>query len=144
AMAAAASEQRQASAAVIVDQPAPTDGIPPLRLLRPVPQKAPAPVRVPLLVATPAARPSVKATQSSRPAPARARPVPVAKNAVRPPPSRTQRAAGPARPLDAPPDADVALISAVIVHANGHAPEGSQMTELLCPNNACQVRPTQP
>ena len=55
-------------------------------------------------------------------------------------PPKAQRPATAAR-ADAPVDPDVALISAVIVHANGHAPEGSPMTELLCPNDACQARP---
>jgi hypothetical protein len=71
---------------------------------------------------------------------AKPKPVLVAKGATRPTPPKAQRGAAPAKP-DAAVDADVALISAVIVHANGHAPEGSQMTELLCPNGACQSRP---
>ncbi|MEW6761964.1 MAG: hypothetical protein AB1437_14180, partial [Pseudomonadota bacterium] len=69
------------------------------------------------------------------------RPATVARNAVRPAQAKAQRVAAPARAAEAPVDPDVALISAVIVHANGHAPEGSQMTELLCPNDSCQARP---
>lgn len=65
----------------------------------------------------------------------------VAKSAARPVPAKAARGVNPARSAETPVDADVALISAVIVHANGHAPENSQMTELLCPNDSCQARP---
>lgn len=110
------------SAAVIVDQR--PDGVPPLRMLKPAPAAKPAAKAAPAPAATPPARP---------------RPQAVARNAARPP-SKGLRPAAPARPADAPVDPDVALISAVIVHANGHAPKESQMTELLCPNDSCQTQ----
>ncbi|WP_091870569.1 hypothetical protein [Massilia yuzhufengensis] len=158
AMAPPALELRRTSAAVIVDQAPPPDGVPPLRLLKPAPPKAAAPARVPAPDALPA-RPLAKtaapprpapapapaAKQAARPAPAPARvkPVLAAKNTNRPGQAKAQRGTPPVKAADGAPDADVALISAVILHANGHAPEGSQMTELLCPNNACQSKPAQ-
>lgn len=147
-----------AEAAVIVDQAdqsPPAAAVPPLRMLKPAPEKA-APVRVPVPVAAAPARPVVKAAPPrpaaaaplkekalGRPAaaPAKPKPVMVAKGAVRPAPSKTQRGATAGKSTDGPVDPDVALISAVIVHANGHAPKDSQMTELLCPNDNCQARP---
>jgi len=162
-----APDAQPAGAAVIVDQAPPAEAVPPLRLLKPAPDKPAAeksapPARaaasppVPAVVAP--ARPMAKASSPPRPvagAPAEARPVTrpaavpakpkpvmVAKSAVKPAQAKAQRGVNPARTSEAPVDADVALISAVIVHANGHAPEGSQMTELLCPNNACQSRPS--
>lgn len=146
------SAARSGSAAVIVDQK-PQDDVPPLRLLKPAPgttAKAPAPpaaasakpapkavVAAPAPAAVPPARtPAPGAAAAPRP-----RPVTVARNAARPAQAKAQRPATPARAAEAPVDPDVALISAVIVHANGHAPEGSQMTELLCPNDSCQARP---
>lgn len=145
-----------AEAAMIVDQadqPSPADAVPPLRLLRTAPEKtaAPAPAaaapapRVTRAAAPP--RPALvtpgEAKPLARPAatPARPKPVMAAKGAVRPAAPKAQRGANPGKATEGPVDADVALISAVIVHANGHAPEGSQMTELLCPNDACQARP---
>lgn len=155
AMAPPVPEARPASAAVIVDQAPPADAMPPLRLLKPAPAGASAPpVRVPASAAKPPARPAV--ASAPRPAPAappapkaparpaaavKPKPVLAAKNAARPSPLKAQRT-GPAKAADAPVDADVALISAVIVHANGHAPEGSQMTELLCANDSCQAKPS--
>ena len=131
---------RSGSAAVIVDQK-PQDDVPPLRLLKPAPgttAKAPAPP------AAASAKPAPKAVVAA-PAPAaaapRPRPVTLARSGVRPAQAKAQRPATSARATEAPVDPDVALISAVIVHANGHAPEGSQMTELLCPNDSCQARP---
>ncbi len=129
------SAARPGSAAVIVDQK-PQDDVPPLRLLKPAPgttAKAPAP---------PAAAPAKPAPKAVAAAAApRTRPVTVSRNAARPAQTKAQRPATSARATEAPVDPDVALISAVIVHANGHAPEGSQMTELLCPNDSCQARP---
>lgn len=126
-----APEAQPASAARIVEQP-PAEAAPPLRLLTPVPQRPAA--EIPRL----APRTGV----SARPAAMQARPRAsiASRDAPRPAKSKARRgphpgtAAAPAAPVDA----DVALISAVIVHANGHAPEGSQMTELLCPNDACK------
>lgn len=164
--AAAAPDTQPAGAALIVDQAPPAEAVPPLRLLKSAPEKpatetsmpaarasavAPVPVAtVPprsVAKASPPARPAAPAAAETRPlprpaaAPAKSRQVVVAKSAVKPAQAKTQRGVNPARSPEAPVDADVALISAVIVHANGHAPEGSQMTELLCPNNACQSRP---
>lgn len=164
--AAAAPDTQPAGAALIVDQAPPAEAVPPLRLLKSAPEKpatetsmpaarasavAPVPVATvpPRSVAkvSPPARPAAPAAAETRPlprpaaAPAKSRQVVVAKSAVKPAQAKTQRGVNPARSPEAPVDADVALISAVIVHANGHAPEGSQMTELLCPNNACQSRP---
>jgi len=164
--AAAAPDTQPAGAALIVDQAPPAEAVPPLRLLKSAPEKpaaatsmppaaratavSPVPAAVPprsVAKTSPPARPAAPAAAETRPvprpaaAPAKARQVVVAKSAVKPAPAKAQRGVNPARSPDAPVDADVALISAVIVHANGHAPEGSQMTELLCPNNACQSRP---
>lgn len=163
--AAAAPDTQPAGAALIVDQAPPAEAVPPLRLLKSAPEKpaaekSMAPPRATPVSPVPAAvppRPVAKASAPARlaaPAAAETRPVPrpaaapaksrqvvVAKSAVKPAPAKAPRGVNPARSPEAPVDADVALISAVIVHANGHAPEGSQMTELLCPNNACQSRP---
>ena len=168
-------EPQPGSAAVIVDQPPPADAAPPLRLLKPAPEKAaqekPAPaLRVPVPAPAPtptaaaparavakaapasgpaaaaSAAPAKPAAAAPAPAPApataKSKPVMVAKSAVRPAQPKAQRTVNPARTAaDGAVDADVALISAVIVHANGHAPEGSQMTELMCPNDNCKSRP---
>lgn len=165
--AAAAPDAQPAGAARIVDQAPPAEAVPPLRLLKSAPEKpaaetsmspaarasavspAPAAAVSPRSVAkaSPPARPAAPAAAATRlvprpaAAPAKSRQVVVAKSAVKPSQAKAQRGVNPARSPEAPVDADVALISAVIVHANGHAPEGSQMTELLCPNNACQSRP---
>lgn len=150
----AAPEAQPAGAAVIVDQAPAAEAVPPLRLLKPgadkpAPERSTAPARVTAAPPAPAAmasvRPAAKPAAPPRPAvlaQAKPRPVMVAKSAVKPAQAKVQRGINPARSPEAPVDADVALISAVIVHANGHAPEGSQMTELLCPNNACQSRPS--
>lgn len=157
----AAFDTQPAGAAVIVDQASPAGAVPPLRLLKPAPDKPlaeksapPAPTAAPARAApktSPSARPAAPAPAESKgaarlasapaPAPAKPRLAAVAKSAARPARAKPARAVNPATTAQAPVDADVALISAVIVHANGHAPEGSQMTELLCPNNACQTRP---
>lgn len=163
--AAAAPDTQPAGAALIVDQAPPAEAVPPLRLLKSAPEKPAAETATPparattvapvtaaavpprsVAKASPPARPVAPAAETRsvpRPAaaPAKSRQVVVAKSAVKPAQAKTQRGVNPARSPEAPVDADVALISAVIVHANGHAPEGSQMTELLCPNNACQSRP---
>jgi hypothetical protein len=150
---------QSARPAVIVDQAPPGDAVPPLRLLKPAPApavrvpvpapaKAAAPVRAaprtaaatkPAASRPAEARPAIRATPA--PAPARARPVVVARSPAKPAPGKPQRTVNPARTGEPHVDADVALISAVIVHANGHAPEGSQMTELLCPNVSCKEKP---
>jgi hypothetical protein len=143
----AALEVQPAGAALIVDQAPTPEGVPPLRLLKPAPAApvASAPAR-PAAKPTPA-RPAPVATvedrPTARPAPVAAKPKPAlaANGAVRPAAPKSARPATPARTPEAPVDADVALISAVIVHANGHAPPGSQMTELLCPKDSCKSRP---
>lgn len=165
-------ETGQARAAVIVDQPPPADAPPPLRLLKPAPAQSaatPAPAAAPAPAARPGrealrtAKPPARATVAAVPPPraaaaapsetkaparpaataTRPRPVLVVKNAPKPAGQpKAQRSAVPPKAGEAGVDADVALISAVIVHANGHAPEGSQMTELLCPNDSCQPRPS--
>ncbi|MCC2972455.1 hypothetical protein [Massilia sp. IC2-476] len=143
-------EVRPPQAAVIVDQAPASDAVPPLRLLKPAQDKT-APVRVPVPAATspqgaarsaPAPRPAVVAPVEAKAAPApRPKPVLAAKSAPKPAAPKAPRSAPPAKPGEPAVDADVALISAVIVHANGHAPQNSQMTELLCPNDNCQARP---
>jgi hypothetical protein len=49
--------------------------------------------------------------------------------------------AGPARVTETP-DSDVALISAVIYHANGHALPDPEMNADRCAGDACRPRPT--
>ena len=158
---------RAASPAVIVDQAPPADAVPPLRLLKPAPANEAAPVLVPVpaartstprpsvrtappaarVAATSALEPRLAARPAARPAPAtapaaaRARPALATRTAPRPAQAKPQRTVNPARSGEQHVDADVALISAVIVHANGHAPQGSQMTELLCPNDSCKEKP---
>jgi len=130
----AAPPARHGSAAVIVDQQ--PDGVPPLRLLKPspaAPAKTPPPAPV-----KPAAKPAPVATAGIV-AP-RPRPPAISRNTPRTAPAKAPRPAA-VRSTEAPVDPDVALISAVIVHANGHAPENTPMTELLCPNDNCQSRP---
>lgn len=149
--AAAAPDTQPAGAALIVDQAPPAEAVPPLRLLKSAPEKPAAEKSLPSMRATPVSpvpaaamppRSVAKASPPGRPAaPAKSRQVVAAKSAVKPAQAKGLRGVNPARSPETPVDADVALISAVIVHANGHAPEGSQMTELLCPNNACQSRP---
>ena len=125
---------RGGNAAVIVDQR--PDRVPPLRMLKPAPNT---PDR------SPAPKPAAKAPTPSAPSPAAtppARPrLPATARTAPRPSAKAQRPAPPARTADVPVDPDVALISAVIVHANGHAPKESQMTELLCPNDSCQATP---
>lgn len=130
-----APEAQPARVARIVEQPSPAAAAPPLRLLEPAPRKT----------AAQKPRPAAMTGAPPRPAAAQARPRAdlTARGVPRPAQPRARRgpqpvaAAAPAAPVDA----DVALISAVIVHANGHAPEGSQMTELLCPNDSCKTPP---
>ena len=153
-MATAPPAARPTSAAVIVDQD-PGDKVPPLRLLKPAParQAAPPAVRVPAPRATataPARTAPRNAAAAARAAPqhagearqaARPRVLAAARNNARPGQGKAQRNPAPGKGAETQVDADVALISAVIVHANGHAPTGSQMTELLCPNDNCKEKP---
>lgn len=127
--------------AVIVESPpealpAPvTPPAPPLRMLepaeaRPAPVKAPpAPVKV-----APLRRPEPRAA-----APVRAR-APVARPASRQA-ARPAKSTNPTRP-EQNDDSDVALISAVISHANGHAaPEDGEPGTGPCADDACRARP---
>jgi len=106
--------------------------VPPLRLLRPADGgRAPAkPTRT-------AAAPERSATKAptAAPAPFQAR-ASVPRQAARP-----TKHAGPARATE-PPDSDVALISAVIYHANGHALPDPEMSPDRCAGDACRPRPT--
>lgn len=97
---------------VVAPPPAP---VPPLRLLEPAPAQA-EPARVapavakappPRRVEPRAAAPARPRTQAARPAPRQA--------------ARAARTVNPARAGETQDDSDVALISAVIYHANGHA-----------------------
>ena len=104
-------------AAVIVDaapEPAPAPAqaaIPPLRLLEPV-AAPPAPVK---LAPAPAKAAPPRRPEARAAAPARPRTQPTRQAA------RQARTVNPARAGEAQDDSDVALISAVIYHANGHA-----------------------
>lgn len=128
-----------AAAAVIVDAaPVATQDVlraatlPPLRLLEPAGARpaqatvAPAPIK--------AAPPR----PLSRP-PARTRP-PAPRTASRQPP-RAAKATAPVRPGETHNDSDVALISAVIFHANGHAVTDPDAAPDACPDDACRPRP---
>ena len=106
--------------------------VPPLRLLRPADGgRAPAkPTRT-------AAAPERSAARAVVPAPttfqARAS---APRQAARP-----AKHAGPVHATE-PPDSDVALISAVIYHANGHALPDPEMNPDRCAGEACRPRPT--
>lgn len=104
-------------AALVID--AAPEVLPPLRLLEPAPARAAPP--------TQAKRPPVQVARTPRPtAPverSRARPTTPKRNEMRQPSRTPTRSAGPVifNEVDAADDPDVALISAVIYHANGHA-----------------------
>lgn len=106
--------------------------VPPLRLLRPADG-----VRTPIKPTRTAAAPERSAARAVVPAPApfQARTT-VTRQAARP-----AKHAGPARVTE-PPDSDVALISAVIYHANGHALPDPEMNPDRCAGDACRPRPT--
>jgi hypothetical protein len=106
--------------------------VPPLRLLRPADG-----VRVPVKPTRTAAAPERSAAKSVVPAqaPLQARAT-VPRQAARP-----TKHAGPARATE-PPDSDVALISAVIYHANGHALPDPEINPDRCAGDACRPRPT--
>jgi len=143
-------------AAVIVDAPAapagpatapPSTASPPMRLLDPAAgQAAPAPMPVPMPVPAPAPAPALAAdlpAASVKTAPPRA--VPGARPRAQPPrptarvPARASRAgAG-----DGADDSDVALILAVIYHANGHA-GGDEAATAACQDDACHTRANRP
>lgn len=123
-----------AAATASASPPAP---VPPLRLLeragaRPDPVKvAPDPVQA---VAKAAPR---REPQRSTPTPARARP-PAPRQGARQA-ARPARSVNPAR-SDTHDDSDVALISAVIYHANGHADSGSAEAAPACADEGCRAR----
>ena len=106
--------------------------VPPLRLLRPADG-----ARVPVKPTRTATVPERSAARAVVPAPttfqARAS---VPRQATRP-----AKHAGPVRVTETP-DSDVALISAVIYHANGHALPDPEMNPDRCAGDACRPRPT--
>lgn len=106
--------------------------VPPLRLLRPADG-----VRVPVKPTRTAAAPERSAAKSVVPAPA----PPQARATVPRQPARPAKHAGPARATETP-DSDVALISAVIYHANGHALPDPEMNPDRCAGEPCRPRPT--
>jgi len=106
--------------------------VPPLRLLRPADG-----VRVPVKPTRTAAAPERSAAKSVVPVPA---PLQARANVPRQP-ARPTKHAGPARVTERP-DSDVALISAVIYHANGHALPDPEMNPDRCAGDACRPRPT--
>jgi hypothetical protein len=106
--------------------------VPPLRLLRPA-DGARVPVK-PTRTASMPERGTAK-TLAAAPAPFQARAT-VPRQAARP-----VKHAGPVRATE-PPDSDVALISAVIYHANGHALPDPEMNPDRCIGDACHPRPT--
>jgi len=113
-----------ASTAHVIPPPAP-----PLRLLRPAdggraPNKPTRTAAAPERSAAKAPVPTFQARAS------------VPRQAARP-----TKHAGPARATE-PPDSDVALISAVIYHANGHALPDPEMNPDRCAGDACRPRPT--
>ena len=156
--------EQEAKSALIVDS-AP-DAAPPLRMLD-APAAKPSPVPAPPVTAPPAplrvaAAPVPARRSESRPEPRseprlerRAEPrveprearAPAARprNAGARPPARSSsrpaRTINPARTGEHD-DSDVALISAVIYHANGHAPvDGSDENTSNCGDEPCRARP---
>ena len=103
--------------------------VPPLRLLRPADG-----VRVPVKPTRTAAAPERSAAKT--PVPTFQARASVPRQAAGP-----TKHAGPARVTETP-DSDVALISAVIYHANGHALPDPEMTPDRCNGDACRPRPT--
>ena len=131
-----------ATAAVIVDAapPVPVSTVvatadlahhplPPLRLLKPAPVK---PTRTPAVTER-----SVAIVRATAPAPPPAR----MRAAAPRQPARPAKHAVPAR-IPEVPDSDVALISAVIYHANGHALPEPDADPARCADDACRPRPT--
>ncbi|WP_020655564.1 hypothetical protein [Massilia niastensis] len=124
----------QAPALVAETPPEP----PPLRLLE-EPKAAPRPARA--VVPAPV-RPPAAAKLDARPAPT-ARPGPAAARTAPRQPVRQARAAAPVRPAEPAVDSDVALISALIVYANGHA-EAPGEEAPACTDDNCRPRPPRP
>lgn len=117
--------------------------LPPLRLLEPAGARpapvtvAPAPVKV--TPPRPVSRPPVGRDGAKPAPPTRTRPS-APRTASRQPP-RTAKATAPVRAADTPNDSDVALISAVIYHANGHATTEPGPAPDACPDDTCRSRP---
>lgn len=117
--------------------------LPPLRLLEPAGARptpvtvAPAPVKV--TPSRPVSRPPVARDGAKAAPPARTR-LAAPRTASRQPP-RTAKATAPVRQGETHNDSDVALISAVIYHANGHAPTEPGPAPDACPDDACRPRP---
>ncbi|MEG0080576.1 MAG: hypothetical protein RR775_01655 [Massilia sp.] len=103
--------------------------VPPLRLLRPANGG-----RAPAKPTHTAAAPERSAAKT--PVPTFQARASVPRQAARP-----TKHAGPARITETP-DSDVALISAVIYHANGHALPDPEMNPDRCNGDACRPRPT--
>lgn len=132
-------------AAVIVDSPpefvppAVAAPPPPLRLLQPAVAR-PAPLPAESASARTMAPPRRLEARTTPPTRARA---PASRPAVRQG-ARQARTVNPARP-DTHDDSDVALISAVIFHANGHAaPEDGEPAAVPCTDEACRTRQPRP
>jgi hypothetical protein len=137
-------EQVQATAPpVTTEEVLQAPPVPPLRLLEPAGAR-PAPVNVaptPVKALPPrfVARPAAGRDGAKTAAPARAR-APAPRTASRQP-TRAAKTTAPARPGETQGDSDVALISAVIYHANGHAvPEPGPAPD-TCAGDACRPRP---
>ena len=133
-------------AAVIVDSPSEFVPVtaaappPPLRLLEPAAAR-PAPLPAESASATRTVAPPRRFEARTTP-PTRAR-APASRPAVRQG-ARQARTVNPARP-DTHDDSDVALISAVIFHANGHAaPEDGEPAAVPCADEACRTRQPRP
>lgn len=149
--------EQEAKSALIVDS-AP-DAAPPLRMLdapaaKPTPVTAP-PVAVPPAPVRVAAAPVPAKRSEPRPEP-RSEPRVAARLETRPPAARPRSASArpPARPSSRSArtinpartgehdDSDVALISAVIYHANGHASaDGNDENTSNCGDEPCRARP---
>jgi hypothetical protein len=110
------------------------DPVPPLRLLKPAAVTR-APVKPTRMLAAAERSTATARVAAPVPVPARTR-VPVPRQAA-----RSAKYAAPAR-IPETPDSDVALISAVIYHANGHALPDPEMNPDRCAGDACRPRPT--
>lgn len=118
----------------------PAAPVPPLRLLEPAPAPVePARAAPPVARTAPAQRPAPRAA-----APARPRAQATQGRAGTPPrqASRTVRTVNPARTGETQEDSDVALISAVIYHANGHAASDRGDAPAACADESCSLRPS--
>ena len=128
----------QAAPEPVLAPPAPAP-VPALRLLEPAATR-PAPARLaPAQVKAPPPRrpePRAGADARLRASAAQGRAGAAPRQSSRPP-----RTVDPARPGAAQDDSDVALISAVISHANGHAGPGEGEAPVACADGPCRTRP---